>query len=172
MWRYRQNQQYRRSGCSGCGCAAALVLLLTVLVVAGLLSAVSAAFAASPLLFLLIIGGSLAGLVYWWRRNVRVTNWFNGWQASPQGNPFTQGGYGPSSQEQPRRPAAALEEKSPFVILGVTPNASPEEITQAYRQMAKQYHPDRVAHLGPEFQGLAEERMKEINAAYDKLRST
>ncbi|MBK8049301.1 MAG: DnaJ domain-containing protein [Anaerolineales bacterium] len=36
--------------------------------------------------------------------------------------------------------------------------------------MAKQYHPDRVTHLGPEFQSLAEEKMKEINAAYQALK--
>jgi DnaJ like chaperone protein len=30
-----------------------------------------------------------------------------------------------------------------------------------------QYHPDKVAHLGDEFRGIAEEKMKEINAAYD-----
>ena len=156
MWQYRQYQQDRRSGCGGCGCAAALVLVLTLLVVAGLLSAVSAAFAASPLLFVLIVGGAVAGAVYWWRRNVRVTNWFTGWQANPWGNPYAEGAYGSSSQEQ-RPPVAAIEEKSPYTVLGVPSTASDEEITQAYRQMAKQYHPDRVAHLGPEFQGLAED---------------
>lgn len=40
----------------------------------------------------------------------------------------------------------------------------------AYRQMAKMYHPDRVANLAPEFIELAEERMKEINAAYEVLK--
>lgn len=54
-------------------------------------------------------------------------------------------------------------------MLGVAPNASPEEIRAAYRELAKRYHPDRVGHLGPEFRQLAERRMKAINAAYQQL---
>jgi DnaJ-class molecular chaperone len=48
--------------------------------------------------------------------------------------------------------------------------ASVEEIVAAYHQMARMYHPDRLAHLAPEFVALAEERMKEINAAYEQLK--
>ena len=55
-------------------------------------------------------------------------------------------------------------------ILGVTASATFEEITRAYYGKAKQYHPDRVQGLGPEFHALAEERMKEVNAAYETLR--
>jgi DnaJ-domain-containing protein 1 len=36
--------------------------------------------------------------------------------------------------------------------------------------MAQMYHPDKVASLAPEFQALAEQRMKEINAAYSLLK--
>ncbi|WP_219722060.1 J domain-containing protein [Deinococcus planocerae] len=57
----------------------------------------------------------------------------------------------------------------PHEVLGVAPDASPEEIRAAYRELAKRYHPDRVGHLGPEFRQLAERRMKAINAAYQKL---
>jgi DNA segregation ATPase FtsK/SpoIIIE-like protein len=59
--------------------------------------------------------------------------------------------------------------KSPRDILNVAPNASEKEITEAYRKMAKMYHPDKVAHLAPEFRELAEHRMKEINQAYQSL---
>ncbi len=55
-------------------------------------------------------------------------------------------------------------------VLGVAGTASREEITQAYHQMAKMYHPDKVAGLAPEFKALAEERMKEINMAYEELK--
>jgi curved DNA-binding protein CbpA len=59
--------------------------------------------------------------------------------------------------------------KDYYAILGVTPTATLEEIEAAYRQKAKQYHPDKVSHLGPEFQELAERKMKEINEAYEAL---
>ncbi len=41
---------------------------------------------------------------------------------------------------------------------------------KAYRQLSMKYHPDKVAHLGAEFKRVAEEKMKEINAAYDYFR--
>ncbi len=54
--------------------------------------------------------------------------------------------------------------KSPYEILGVSPNASDEEIKTAYRKLAKKYHPD--ANPGSEY---AAEKMRELNAAYDKI---
>jgi len=58
---------------------------------------------------------------------------------------------------------------SPHQVLGVQPGATREEIQAAYKRLAKQYHPDRVASLGEEFRQLAERRMKVINAAYQAL---
>ncbi|MBN1930654.1 MAG: DnaJ domain-containing protein [Desulfobacterales bacterium] len=58
---------------------------------------------------------------------------------------------------------------NPYTILGINPNASPEDIKKAYRQLAGKYHPDKVAHLGEEFKELAEKRFKEIQKAYQKL---
>jgi molecular chaperone DnaJ len=51
---------------------------------------------------------------------------------------------------------------NPYQVLGVDKKASPEEIKKAYRKLARQYHPDR--NPGDE---KAEERFKEIQAAYD-----
>lgn len=59
--------------------------------------------------------------------------------------------------------------RSPFEILKIPPDADQKAIRAAYRRLANQYHPDKVAHLGDEFQKLAEQRFKEIQAAYDKL---
>jgi len=54
--------------------------------------------------------------------------------------------------------------------LGVKPGATLEEAALAYRHVAQMYHPDKTAGLGPELQKLAEERMKQINSAYQIVR--
>jgi DnaJ-class molecular chaperone len=73
-------------------------------------------------------------------------------------------------QEQPKQAAQSKPEtESPYDILGVSPNASKEEVAVAYRKLAQMYHPDKVASLAPEFRELAEKRMKAINAAYEQL---
>ena len=58
----------------------------------------------------------------------------------------------------------------PYEILGVAPGAGPEEIKAAYRQISQKYHPDKVAHLGLEFQELAQKKFVEIQQAYETLR--
>lgn len=57
----------------------------------------------------------------------------------------------------------------PYDVLQIPREASQEEIKAAYKHLAGKYHPDKVLHLGEEFQSLAEERFKEIQAAYQKL---
>lgn len=57
----------------------------------------------------------------------------------------------------------------PYQILGVSPDASLELIRSRYRELLLRYHPDRVQHLGKEFQDLADRRTKEINAAFAAL---
>jgi DnaJ like chaperone protein len=52
-------------------------------------------------------------------------------------------------------------------ILGLEGNITPDTVRQAYRNMVKQYHPDKVAHLGPKLRQAAEEEMKLINEACD-----
>lgn len=59
----------------------------------------------------------------------------------------------------------------PYKILEINRNASPEEIKRAYRRLANKYHPDKVEHLGDEFKLLAEKRFKEIQKAYQELRT-
>lgn len=54
-----------------------------------------------------------------------------------------------------------------YATLGLSAGATPEEIKKAYRKLSMQYHPDKVRHLGEEFRAIAEEKMKEINAAHD-----
>jgi hypothetical protein len=55
-----------------------------------------------------------------------------------------------------------------YEVLGVDRSASTEDIKAAYRDKIKQYHPDRVASLGPELRELAERKTKALNAAYEE----
>ncbi|HER62981.1 MAG TPA: J domain-containing protein, partial [Desulfobacteraceae bacterium] len=58
-------------------------------------------------------------------------------------------------------------EEQYYAVLGLDPGADFNAIKKAYRKLSMQYHPDKVGHLGEEFQRVAEEKMKEINMAYD-----
>ncbi len=76
--------------------------------------------------------------------------------------------------EQDRRQdqrATQTQIKSDYEILEVAPNASHEEIDAAYRRLSQMYHPDKVETLAPEYKAIAVARMKEINAAYARLKS-
>lgn len=55
----------------------------------------------------------------------------------------------------------------PYIVLGVKPDASDEEIKRAYRELARKYHPDN--YQNNPLADLAEEKMKEINEAYDTI---
>jgi DnaJ like chaperone protein len=68
-----------------------------------------------------------------------------------------------------QRTAAAAQDTAGrhYATLGLAKGANMEEIKKAYRQLSMQYHPDKVGHLGEEFKAVAEEKMKETNAAYD-----
>lgn len=55
----------------------------------------------------------------------------------------------------------------PYQVLGISPTASDEEVKKAYRNLAMKYHPDNYAD-NP-LSELAEEKMKEINEAYDRI---
>lgn len=54
----------------------------------------------------------------------------------------------------------------PYKVLGVSPNASDEEIKKAYRRLAKQYHPDRNPG-----DVAAAKKMQEVNAAYEQIKN-
>ncbi len=67
--------------------------------------------------------------------------------------------------------AEFIQDKSrAYEIFGLEPAASDEEVRAAYRRLAAQNHPDRVANLGEEFVKVAEEKFKTINAAYEEIR--
>ena len=57
----------------------------------------------------------------------------------------------------------------PYKVLGISPNATDDEVKAAYRAMARKYHPDN--YINNPLADLAQEKMQEINEAYDAIQS-
>lgn len=57
-----------------------------------------------------------------------------------------------------------------YKILEVDPSSSNEEVKKAYRKMANKYHPDKVSHLGEDFQKAAHQKFQKVNEAYEKIK--
>jgi preprotein translocase subunit Sec63 len=51
-------------------------------------------------------------------------------------------------------------------ILGVSPEATADQVREAYKHLISKYHPDKVDNLGQELKDLAERKTQEITAAY------
>ncbi len=69
-----------------------------------------------------------------------------------------------------RQYSGVSPEQKYYEVLGLRPGADFNEIKKAYRKLSMKYHPDKVGHLGEEFRRVAEEKMKDINVAYDYFR--
>ena len=73
--------------------------------------------------------------------------------------------------EEPEEPAAARPApSSPWEVLGVAPGTPLAEVKRAYLALITQYHPDKVAQLGPKLQALAAEETRRLNQAWSELR--
>ena len=62
------------------------------------------------------------------------------------------------------------EKRDYYEVLGVSKNATADELKKAYRKAAIKYHPDKVATLGEDVQKAAEEKFKAVNQAYEAIR--
>jgi DnaJ-domain-containing protein 1 len=102
------------------------------------------------------------GWVAWTYRNQLMQAFTQG-TAPSEGTPFGQASSAGGSKES--------EAFNPYAVLGVTPSASAEMIQTAYRARMKEYHPDKVAHLGEELQRLAHEKSQQIERAYRQLQN-
>lgn len=109
----------------------------------------------------------LAVIYYLFKGRLPGLDWLRSRQAAPgdyyqeqQGNAF--------EEEQPQDDDKS-ENSDPYTILGVDRNAGPEEIKAAYRKASQLYHPDKVSHLGEEFQELARKKFLDIQNAYEFL---
>lgn len=61
--------------------------------------------------------------------------------------------------------------KDPYSVLGLTSSATDEEVKKAYRRLAMKYHPDKVANMGEEIKKNAEAQFREINEAYEQIKT-
>jgi uncharacterized membrane protein YkvA (DUF1232 family) len=102
---------------------------------------------------------AVLGLVYWWVSRLKKAS------RDSAGTSSTGGGSGPGF-----RPGYREAEEDPYSILGLEPGATKDEIRAAYKKKASQYHPDKVQHLGEDFQELAHEKFVAIQKAYDKVK--
>lgn len=67
-------------------------------------------------------------------------------------------------------PTPAHDVSNDYAILGISPDATDEEVKKAYRALAKKYHPDRVSHLGEDMKKQAEEKFNRLSDAYDNIK--
>lgn len=60
--------------------------------------------------------------------------------------------------------------KAAYHILEIEQSATDDEVKKAYRKMAVKYHPDKVSHLGEEFQKAAKEKFQKVNDAFQQIK--
>jgi DnaJ like chaperone protein len=77
---------------------------------------------------------------------------------------YRAGDYRTAAAPRPR------DEESYYETFGLKQGADFAEIKAAYRKLSMKYHPDKVGHLGDEFRKVAEDKMKELNVAYEYLK--
>ena len=74
---------------------------------------------------------------------------------------------GPGARPPPPRPLHA----DPYVVLGIERSANERDIKRAYRKLMSQHHPDKLGDVPEELKRRAEERAREINAAYERVKA-
>ena len=79
-------------------------------------------------------------------------------------------GIGKDEHEHVKSRYAPAKKSDHYHTLGLKPRADINEIKKTYRQLASQYHPDKVSHLGSELIAFSEKKFKSINDAYAAIR--
>jgi hypothetical protein len=86
------------------------------------------------------------------------------------GHLYDRGVFGPAAPGKRPDAPAATPTPDPYDVLGISPEASNEEVEQAWRRRMQEYHPDRVANAAAELRELAGRRAREANAAWETIR--
>jgi DnaJ like chaperone protein len=74
---------------------------------------------------------------------------------------------GPGARPSPPGPQRA----DPYLVLGLERTANERDIKRAYRKLMSQHHPDKLGDVPDELKRRAEERAREINAAYERVKA-
>ena len=90
----------------------------------------------------------------------------NNYSGSSYGSNY--GGYSGSSRQYG---SSSTTHKDPYKVLGLTSSATDEEVKKAYRRLAMKYHPDKVEGMGEEVKKNAEAQFREINEAYEQIKT-
>jgi DnaJ-domain-containing protein 1 len=102
-------------------------------------------------------------------------------EAAPKGSRRPRPAAPPASEHTPPRGTYAYAEppppapppppvaRDPWQVLGISRGTSKDEARKAFRALVTQYHPDKVAHLAPEFQELAERKTRELLEAWEQV---
>lgn len=129
-----------------------------------------------PFLIVLYIGRTLLGAskknqrqkTYYYKFNQEdFDSFFRTGAGGQQGRSYSSNGsYGNYNRAQ-----SYFEDKSKYYnLLGISQNATQDEIKKAFRAKAREYHPDKFSNATEAEKNNAEKRFKEINEAYDKLK--
>lgn len=87
------------------------------------------------------------------------------------GHAFDSGWFKGAKDQPDGRPGSPPHGEDPYSVLGLTSEASNAEIEQAYRRLISRHHPDRMNGDAGELRQHAETRAREINQAYDRIKS-
>ncbi|NCT67674.1 MAG: co-chaperone DjlA [Rhodanobacteraceae bacterium] len=90
-----------------------------------------------------------------------------GYAAGPGARPGPGWGAGAGPRPPPPRPS----EVDPYAVLGIERGAADRDIKNAYRRLMSQHHPDKLGDVPDELKQRAEERAREINAAYERIKA-
>ena len=145
-----------------------VAFILVILYVASPLDIIPDIFPVIGLIDDIVLVGLLVYYIRFGRFPDFLTRFFRMFFYTAPGQAGDHAGPGTSDQQEKSGPGPDRK-RDPHAVLGVRPGASRSEIKAAYRRAAQQYHPDKVSHLGREFQELAKQKFVEIQAAYDAL---
>jgi len=88
----------------------------------------------------------------------------------PWGHPRATGDWVAQPEPEEVTPVPVVE-PDPWALLGVAPGTPVPDARKAFRALMTQYHPDKVAHLAPEFRELAERKSRQITEAWERIQA-